>query len=167
AAPRPTSTRYDAPQEATMDKLSPPSPEPEITPAEPVEEVQEDQAVSMLPDLPEQQQDELEQRADAWVDQVAQLNPHSQEFTAQVNALGAVARRTFERTSQTSSRFMQQSLRESKEKGNAQESVAKSLSELRTTMEDLAPKEETFADKALSWLPGRNMAKRYFRSFES
>lgn len=150
-----------------MDKLQPPTPAAEITPAEPVDEISEDQAVSVLPDLPAEQERELEQRADAWVEQVSALNPHSQEFTAQVNALGAVARRTFERTSATSSRFMQQSLRESKQSGNAQESVAKSLSELRTTMEDLAPKEETFADKALSFLPGRNAAKRYFRNFES
>ncbi|MGO1225997.1 toxic anion resistance protein [Brachybacterium sp.] len=150
-----------------MDKLQPPTPAEEITPAEPVEQISDDDAVSVLPDLPAEQQHELEQRADAWVDQVSGLNPHSQEFTAQVNALGAVARRTFERTSQTSSRFMQQSLRESKEKGNAQASVAKSLSELRTTMEDLAPKDETFAEKALGWLPGRNLAKRYFRNFES
>ena len=150
-----------------MDKLQPPTPAEEITPAEPVEQISDDDAVSVLPDLPAEQQQELEQRADAWVDQVSGLNPHSQEFTAQVNALGAVARRTFERTSQTSSRFMEQSLRESKEKGNAQASVAKSLSELRTTMEDLAPKDETFAEKALGWLPGRNLAKRYFRNFES
>jgi uncharacterized protein YaaN involved in tellurite resistance len=150
-----------------MDKLQPPTPDQEITPAEPVEEISDDDAVSVLPDLPAEKQQELEQRADAWVDQVSALNPHSQEFTAQVNALGAVARRTFERTSQTSSRFMEQSLREVKGKGNAQESVAKSLTELRTTMEELAPKEETFADKALGFLPGRNRAKRYFRSFES
>ncbi|ATG56283.1 tellurite resistance protein [Brachybacterium ginsengisoli] len=150
-----------------MDKLQPPAPAQEITPAEPVASVDDDQAGAMLPDVPAEQQAELEQRADSWVEQVAQLNPHSQEYTAQVNALGAVARRTFERTTQTSSRFMQQSLRESKEKGTAQESVAKSLSELRTTMEDLAPKEETFGSKALGWLPGRNVAKRYFRTFES
>jgi uncharacterized protein YaaN involved in tellurite resistance len=150
-----------------MDKLQPPTPDQEITPAEPVEEISDDDAVSVLPDLPAEQQQDLEQRADAWVDQVSAMNPHSQEFTAQVNALGAVARRTFERTSQTSSRFMEQSLREVKGKGNAQESVAKSLTELRTTMEELAPKEETFADKALGFLPGRNRAKRYFRSFES
>ena len=150
-----------------MDKLQPPTPAEEITPAEPIEQISDDDAVSVLPDLPEEKAQELEQRADAWVDQVAGMNPHSQEFTAQVNALGAVARRTFERTSQTSSRFMQQSLRESKEKGNAQQSVAKSLSELRATMEDLAPKDETFAEKALSFLPGRNVAKRYFRNFES
>lgn len=150
-----------------MDKLQPPTPAADITAAEPIEEISEDQAVSILPDLPEEQQQDLEKRADAWVEQVSALNPHSQEFTAQVDALGAVARRTFERTSATSSRFMQQSMRESKEKGNAQESVAKSLSELRTTMEDLAPKDETFKDKALSFLPGRNIAKRYFRNFET
>ena len=151
-----------------MDKLQPPTPAQEITPAEPVQEISDDDAVSVLPDLPAEQQQELEQRADAWVDQVSALNPHSQEFTAQVNALGAVARRTFERTSQTSSRFMEQSLRDAKDKkGSAQENVAKSLTELRTTMEELAPKEETFADKALGFLPGRNRAKRYFRSFES
>ena len=128
-----------------MDKLQPPTPAQEITPADPVEEISDDDAVSVLPDLPAEQQQELEQRADAWVDQVSALNPHSQEFTAQVNALGAVARRTFERTSQTSSRFMEQSLRDAKDKkGSAQENVAKSLTELRTTMEELAPKEETF-----------------------
>ena len=149
------------------DKLQPPAPAAEITPAEPVEEVSEDKAVSMLSDLPDEQRRELESRADAWLDEVSALNPHSQEFTAQVNALGAVARRTFERTSGTSSRFMEQSLREAQNSGSAQEEVSKSLSELRTTMEDLAPQDETFADKALSFLPGRNRAKRYFRGFES
>ncbi|MGP5007949.1 toxic anion resistance protein [Brachybacterium tyrofermentans] len=150
-----------------MDKLQPPNPEPEITPAEPVAEVPEDQAVSMLPDLPAETQQDLEGRADQWVDQIAALNPHSQEFTAQVDALGAVARRTFERTTGTSSRFMQQSLRDAKESGGSQENVSKSLSQLRTTMEDLAPKDDTFASKALSFLPGKKSAKRYFRSYES
>src|SRR5690625_756525 len=121
----------------------------------------------MLTELPAEQRQELESRAAQWLDEISQLNPHPQEFTAQVNALWAVARRTFERTSGTSSRFMEQSLREAKDSGGAQEKVAKGLSELRTTMEDLAPKEETFADKALSFLPGRNAAKRYFRGFES
>src|SRR5690625_3182300 len=112
------------------------------------------------------QQQELESRADQWLDEISELNPHSQEFTAQVNALGAAARRTFGRTSGTSSRLLEQTLRESKS-GSSQEEVSKSLSQLRTTMQDLAPKEETFADKALSFLPGRNAAKRYFRGFES
>src|SRR5690625_3910896 len=49
----------------------------------------------------------------------------------------------------------------------SQAEVSKSLSQLRTTLQDLAPKEETFADKALSFLPGRNAAKRYYRGFES
>ncbi|MGO2312067.1 MAG: toxic anion resistance protein [Brachybacterium tyrofermentans] len=150
-----------------MDKLQPPTPEPEITPAEPIAEVPEDQAVSMLPDLPAETQQDLEGRADQWVEQIAALNPHSQEFTAQVDALGAVARRTFERTTGTSSRFMQQSLRDAKESGGSQENVSKSLSQLRTTMEDLAPKDDTFASKALAFLPGKKSAKRYFRSYES
>ena len=42
-----------------MDKLQPPTPEPEITPAEPVEELSEDRAVSLLTDLPEEQQKAL------------------------------------------------------------------------------------------------------------
>ena len=150
-----------------MDKLQPPTPAQDIVPAEPVEELSEDKAVSLLADLPAEQQQELEERADQWVEEISKLNPHSQEFTAQVNALGAVARRTFERTSGTSSRFMEQSLREAKESGGSQEVVSKSLADLRTTMEDLAPKEDTFASKALSFLPGRNAAARYFRSFES
>src|SRR5690625_7120912 len=62
---------------------------------------------------------------------------------------------------------MEQSLREAQNSGSAQEEVSNSLSELRTTMEDLAPQDETFADKALSFLPGRNRVKRYFRGFES
>ena len=151
-----------------MDKLQPPTPEPEITPSEPVEEVPADRAVSMLPELPDEQQQDLAARADQWVDQISALNPHSQEFSAQVDALGAVARRTFERTSGTSSRFMQQSLRAMRRRAvEAQESVSKSLSQLRTTMEDLAPKEDTFGSKALSFLPGKKSAKRYFRSYES
>src|SRR5690625_7501634 len=68
------------------DKLQPPAPAAEITPAEPVEEGSEAKAVSMLSDLPDEQRRELESRADAWLDEVSALNPHSQEFTAQVHA---------------------------------------------------------------------------------
>ncbi len=150
-----------------MEKLQPPAPAEEIVPAKPVEEVSEEKAVSLLPDLPPEAQKDLENRADQWLEEISTLNPNSQEFTARVNALGTVARRTFERTSGTSSRFMQQSLRDAKDGGGAQAEVSKSLANLRTTMEDLAPKEETFAEKALSFLPGRNSAVRYFRSFES
>ena len=148
------------------DKLQPPTPAPEIVAAEPVEEIGEDKAVSMLSDLPPEQKKELEVRADSWLDTVTALNPHSQEFSAQVAEIGAVARKTFERTGQSSSRFMEQSMRDARD-GGAQEKVSKSLVDLRTTMEDLAPKPETFADKALGFLPGRNAAKRYFRGFES
>lgn len=150
-----------------MDKLQPPTPADDIVPAEPVEEVSEEKAVSLLPDMPTEQREELERRADQWVTEISQLNPHSQEFTAQVNALGAVAQRTFERTSSTSSRFMEQSLQDAKDSGGAQKEVSKSLADLRTTMENLAPQEDTFVSKALSFLPGRNPAARYFRSFES
>ncbi|MFC7376524.1 toxic anion resistance protein [Brachybacterium sp. GCM10030267] len=150
-----------------MDKLEPPEPAEEIVPSEPVEEVSEDKAVSLLPDLPAEQQQELEAKANSWLDTVTSLNPHSQEFTAEVAAIGSVARRTFERTSTTSSRFMEQSLRDARDSGDAQQSVSKSLVDLRTTMEDLAPQEDTFASKALSFLPGMGSAKRYFRRFES
>src|SRR5699024_12670979 len=67
-------------QQASMSKLEPPPPAQEITPAEPVESIDDDQAGDMLPDLAPEQQAELGQRAAAWVEQVAQLNPHSQEY---------------------------------------------------------------------------------------
>src|SRR5690606_30139189 len=68
--PAPTSTHRTA-QEAPMDKLQPPTPAEEITPAEPIEQISDDDAVSVLPDLPQEKAQELEQRADAWVEQVA------------------------------------------------------------------------------------------------
>ena len=77
-----------------MDKLQPPTPEPEIVAAEPVEELSEEKAVSLLSDLPADQAKELEQRAGSWIDEVSALNPHSQEFSAQVAAIGAVAKKT-------------------------------------------------------------------------
>jgi len=149
-----------------MDKLQPPTPEQEIVAAEPVEELSEEKAVSLLSDLPAEQAQELEQRAGSWIDEVSALNPHSQEFSAQVAAIGAVAKKTFERTGASSSRFMEQSMRDARD-GGAQEKVSQSLVQLRTRMEDLAPKPDTFATKALSFLPGRGAAKRYFRGFES
>src|SRR5699024_11781332 len=81
AAPDPPPRTTQSSQEALMDTLQPPTPAEEITPAEPVQEVPEDDAASMLPELPTARQQELEQRADDWVEQVAELNPHSQEFT--------------------------------------------------------------------------------------
>ncbi|MEE1618621.1 toxic anion resistance protein [Brachybacterium sp. J153] len=149
-----------------MDKLQPPTPAPAIQAAEPVAEISEEKAVSLLSDLPPEQSKELEVKASTWLDTVTALNPHSQEFTAQVTAIGAVAKKTFDRTGATSSRFMDQSLRDAKGSGTS-EKVSKSLADLRTRMEDLAPKPDTFATKALGFLPGRGAAKRYFRGFES
>lgn len=151
-----------------MEKLQPPSPEPPLEASDPVDEVEEDRAVALLQDLPEDEQQDLQDRASTWLDTMTSLNPHSQEFTAEVSAVGNVARRTFESTASTSSRFMQQSLRRAKGDGSeTQETVSTQLADLRTTMDDLAPSEETFASRALSKLPGRNKVKRYFRGYES
>lgn len=151
-----------------MDKLTPPAPAPEIVPAEPVEQISEEKAVSLLSDLPASEQQDLEAKASTWLDTVTSMNPHSQEFKAQVTAIGNVARRTFESTGGTSSRFMSQSLRSAKGSGSeSQAKVAQDLVNLRTTMDDLAPTEDTFAQRALSIIPGMNAVKRYFRGYES
>lgn len=148
--------------------LTPPEPAPELTAAPPAEEVTDDKAVGMLEKLPATVTNELKERAQQWLGTVAALNPHSQEFQAEVAAIANVARKTFESTATTSSRFMEKSLQDAKASGSSSEQkVSKSLLELRTVMDDLAPTEDTFASKALGWVPGFNAIKKYFRSFES
>lgn len=152
-------------------KLVPPSPAPEPEPipaAEPVEQIEESSAISMLRDLPAEAVATLDEQARTWLDHVTALNPHSQEFGREVQAIRSVAREAFESTASTSSRFMESSLKDAKSSGGeTSEQVAQTLVDLRTTMEGLAPGEKTFAQKALGWLPGGNSAKRYFRQYES
>lgn len=148
--------------------LQPPEPAPAPVAEPPVEEVKDDKALSMLEPLDQAVSTELSQRAEKWLNTVAALNPHSQEFQAQIIAIGNVARKTFESTAQTSSRFMEKSLRDAKAEGSkSQQQVSSSLLELRTVMNDLAPSDKTFAQKALGWVPGFNAIKKYFNSFES
>lgn len=148
--------------------LTPPEPAPELTPAPPVEEVTDDKAVGMLEPLPPTEAQELVQRAATWLKTVAALNPHSQEFQNEIIAIGNVARSAFESTAQTSSRFMDHSLQDAKASGRTGEKkVSQSLADLRNVMDELAPDSQTFAERALKWVPGFNAIKKYFHSFES
>lgn len=148
--------------------LQPPEPAPAPVAEPPVEEVKDDKALGMLEPLDQAVSTELSQRAEKWLNTVSALNPHSQEFQTQIIAIGNVARKTFESTARTSSRFMEKSMRDAKAEGSkSQQQVSSSLLELRTVMNDLAPSEKTFAQKALGWVPGFNAVKKYFNSFES
>lgn len=148
--------------------LQPPEPPPAPVAEPPVEEVKDDQAMTMLAPLDEAANTELATRAEKWLNTVVALNPHSQEFESQIVAIGNVARKTFESTARTSSSFMEKSMRDAKAEGSkSQQMVASSLLDLRTVMNDLAPNEKTFAQKALGWVPGFNAVKKYFNSFES
>lgn len=150
-----------------MEKLQPPAPA-EIIPAEPIEDVSDDAAVGMLSELPADEQQALAVRAGSWLDEVQKLNPHSQEFSQQVQAISRIASNAFESTAGSSSRFMQKSLRDARAHGSDnQQHVSGQLVKLRTTMEELAPDHQTFTQKALAWIPGMNVVMRYFRSFEA
>ena len=97
---------------------------------------------------------------------MAALPPQSLEFKQEVDAIFEVGSDAFRETASTSSRFLEQSLATSKS-GGAQEQVSRSLVDLRNEVDELAPGEDTFAERLLGALPFANRVKRYFKRYES
>ena len=154
----------------TDEKLTPPEPvEPPIEAAPPVKPVEPEKAPTLLPDVPAEQLLDLKQRANAWVDNVASLKPQTPEYEQQVRAIQQVARSEVRQTANASSRFLEKSVAQTKSEGGSgtQVSVSKTLVDLRTKVEELAPGEQNWFEKLASRLPGGKQMQRYFRQFES
>ena len=134
----------------------------EVTPAP--EPVKTEGALAQVPAPSPEELLRLSGNASSWVAKVAALPPQSLEFKQEVDAIFEVGSDAFRETASTSSRFLEQSLATSKS-GGAQEQVSRSLVDLRNEVDELAPGEDTFAERLLGALPFANRVKRYFKRY--
>ena len=134
--------------------------------------VNEEAAPGMVP-VPPERQTEINAQARAFIAEVAQMNPHSPEYTSKIDGINRLAGEQLVASSNTSSRLLERSstsLAGAKKSGsNAQVQVASTLGELRSTVEDLTPNgaDLSVGRKILGIIPGGNKLAKYFQKYES
>lgn len=134
--------------------------------------VNEDAAPGMVP-VPPERQTEINAQAKAFIAEIAQMNPHSPEYTSKIDGINRLAGEQLVASAGTSSRLLERSstsLAGAKKSGsNAQVQVASTLGELRSTVEDLTPNgaDLSVGRKILGIIPGGNKLAKYFQKYES
>lgn len=158
--------------------LLPPSTETEQPPLkletpEPPQPVQEDNAQTMLPAVPEDRKLAIGQQANGFVKDLATFNPNSPEFGEKLNDIRNLASSELVKASEGPNRILQSrvtSIAGSKRYGgDATQHVAQTLGELRMQIDDLTPNQANLSagQKLLSFLPGGKKIKSYFQRYES
>jgi uncharacterized protein YaaN involved in tellurite resistance len=145
-----------------------------LSPPPAVPEVQPDQAVGMVA-VPQQKQTELQSTASSFVNELAQLQPGSPEFSKKIDDLTRMGEREIHSSAEVSSRLLDRpstSLAAARGRGAAgdpQAKVAKTLQELRVTITDLDPgrAELTGAKRVLGFIPGGTKLMHYFDRYQS
>ena len=145
-----------------------------LTPPEAVPEIREEQAVGMVA-VPPEKRTELQQRAQAFVDELAAIEPGSPEFTRKVADITRLGEREIRSSAETANRMLERpssSLAAARGRGAASEPqalVARALQDLRTTVTDLDPARAdlTPPKRALIRIPGGRRLTRYFERYQS
>ncbi len=136
-----------------------------LTAPDPVAVVAPDKASGLVP-LAEGQMSQLEAKAAAFVDELAELDPNSPEFGRKVDQLTNMGRKEIAEAAGQSNRFLDRPVR-AMDKEN---SVGANLAELRRTIEDLDPgrKDDLFTPKKLfGIIPYGNKMRDYFDGYKS
>lgn len=145
-----------------------------LTPPEAVPELREEQAVGMVA-VPPEKRTELQERAQAFVDELAAIEPGSPEFARKVADIARLGEREIRSSAETANRMLERpsfSLAAARGRGAGSEpqaQVARALQDLRTTVTDLDPAraELTPPKRALIRLPGGRRLTRYFERYQS
>ena len=125
--------------------------------------------------------DELPAVEDATKNQVAEVSskfvldlkratPKSIDFNAKVQEITNLGKDEIVRSAQGNSRLMERSIASmKKDGGDAQTRVASTLSDLRSTVDDLTPNAEqnSTARKIFGFIPGGRKLQKYFQKYES
>jgi uncharacterized protein YaaN involved in tellurite resistance len=131
-----------------------------------------DDAPGMVP-VPAERQQEIARQAREFVADVSALDPRTPEFTTKIEGISALASAEMVQSSGYSSRMLERSsssVAGAKRTGNsAQITVANTLGDLRTTVEDLTPNQADLGvgRKILGFIPGGNKLAKYFQKYES
>lgn len=143
-----------------------------LTPPEPVQVVQPEQAPSAVP-LEAGKELELRQKASAFVTDLTTIDTKSPEFSQKVASITSMGEQEMRASASVSSRMLDRPASIAKgskgKDGDAQTRVANTLVDLRTTVTDLDPNRAdlTGVKKVLKWIPGGNKVDAYFARYQS
>lgn len=148
-----------------------------LSPPEAVPAIRNEQASQLVP-IDTQTMTALEQRAAAFVEDLAGIDHRSPEFTQKINAISGMGERESREAAAVSNRMLERpasALAGSKGKkgsgptGDAQVKVANTLADLRHTVDDLDPAKAnlTGVKKLFRSVPGGTALRRYFERYQS
>ncbi|GAA4760159.1 toxic anion resistance protein [Novosphingobium ginsenosidimutans] len=136
-----------------------------LTPPDPVPVVAPEQAVGLVP-VADDAKSKLDQRVDAFVNDLLASDANSPEFGKKVDQITNMGRKEIMAAAGMSNRFLDRPVRAmDKDSG-----VGANLAELRRTVEQLDPGKQgklSKGRKILGIIPFGNSLKRYFHSYES
>jgi uncharacterized protein YaaN involved in tellurite resistance len=165
--PAPAATPTPAPAAATASNALVLAPPAEVV------LVQPEQAAGSVPVDPAKQT-ALQERAQAFANEIALLDTKSPEFTKKVDSITSMGDKDMRETALVSSRMLDRPAAivkggKGSDTGDAQTRVAKTLVDLRATITDLDPNRAdlTGAKKVLKWIPGGDKVQKYFAKYES
>lgn len=160
-----------------MSMLTPPSDDDAqvfvLQAPEPAPVVKDNEAPTMLEPLTPQDKQEIKSTSLQFVSQVKTLNPNAPEFAAALNDVQNLAQAEIVKASSGSSSILERSSTSvAGAKRNGSDTtirVAKTLADLRGTVEDLTPNaaDLTGVQKILGFIPGGKKIRRYFQKYES
>ncbi|MBE7190080.1 toxic anion resistance protein, partial [Jatrophihabitans endophyticus] len=144
-----------------------------LTPPAPVSIVKDDDAAGAVP-VDDAKKTELAQRAAAFANELAAMDPHNPEFTKKVDAITSMGDKELRASANVSNRMLDRPAAVVKvgkgvDAGDAQTRVSSTLVDLRNTVTDLDPSHAdlTGVKKVLKWIPGGDKIAKYFAKYES
>ncbi|MDF0545629.1 toxic anion resistance protein [Sphingobium sp. H39-3-25] len=136
-----------------------------LTPPDPVPVVAPEKAAGLVP-IDTATQSKLEEKVDAFVEDLAAQDANSPEFGARVDQLTNMGRKEIAEAAGHSNRFLDRPVRAM----DADNSVGTDLAQLRRTVEDLDPGKRgnlTAPRKLFGIIPFGNRMRNYFDSYKS
>ncbi|WIB65399.1 toxic anion resistance protein [Curtobacterium sp. MCBD17_040] len=158
-----------------MPSLTPPKPANEqpaliLDTPEPVEEVEPSAAQAMLDPISPSRELEIGSTAKQFLGDVTTFNPNSPRFGEMLADVRNLAAKEIVASSAGANRLLDRSAASIKSKGGDSSSkVIATLSDLRSTVQDLTPNAADLSTgaKILGFLPGGNRIRKYFQKYET
>lgn len=149
------------------------NPGDDLRPPEAVAALGDDEAVGMV-GVPPERAAELEQRARAWIAELAAADPESDAFRRKIVGFSRLGDKEIRESSEASRQMLSRptaSLAAARGKKSArtdpQYGVLRTLQELRSTVADFDPQHLAGRYRTLSRMPGGRRLRRYIERFES
>lgn len=134
-----------------------------LTPPDPVPAMTPEKAAGLVP-IDDAKRSKLDERVDAFVEELAAMDANSPDFGAKVDQITGMGRKEIAETASYSSRFLDKPVKAM----DRESGVGKDLAQLRRTIEDLDPGRGIGRPrKLLGLIPFGNSMKSYFDKYKS